>query len=240
MKAAVYYTTGGPEVFRYEDVPDPVPGPGEVLVRVEAISIEGGDTLNRPGGDIPRAPHIVGYQCAGIVVATGPGVEGLADGDRVVTVGLDGSHAELRAVGEAFCWVIPSGLDHRGGGVRPGAVRHRRRLPVRVRPSPGRGDGAHPGGGQRGGHRRHPAGQAGGRHRARHGIEPLPPRAAGPVGPRPRHRLHRRGLRRSRPPADRRSRGRRHRRLGRGDNPAEEPALPGLPGPVRLIRRRRP
>jgi NADPH2:quinone reductase len=110
MKAAVYYTTGGPEVFRYEEVPDPIPAPGEVLVRVEAISIEGGDTLNRQGGEISEAPHIVGYQCAGTVVATGEGVGGLADGDRVVTVGLDGSHAELRAVAEPFCWPIPTGL----------------------------------------------------------------------------------------------------------------------------------
>ncbi len=110
MKAAVYYETGGPEVFRYEEVPDPVPGPGEVLVRVEAVSIEGGDTLNRLGGDIPRAPHIVGYQCAGTVVATGEGVVALSPGDRVVTVGVDGSHAELRAVAEPFCWLIPAGL----------------------------------------------------------------------------------------------------------------------------------
>src|SRR5580704_19481570 len=74
MKAAVYYETGGPEVFRYEDVPDPVAGPGEVLVQVEAISIEGGDTLSRLGGDMSRSPHIVGYQCAGTVVTTGEGV----------------------------------------------------------------------------------------------------------------------------------------------------------------------
>ena len=110
MKAAVYYTTGGPEVFRYEDVPDPGIGPGEVLVRVEAISIEGGDTLNRLGGDIAHPPHIVGYQCAGTVLATGDGVRAFSEGDRVVTVGLDGSHAELRAVGEAFCWAIPDGV----------------------------------------------------------------------------------------------------------------------------------
>jgi NADPH2:quinone reductase len=110
MKAAVYYETGGPEVFRYEDVPDPIPGPGEVLVHVEAVSIEGGDTLNRLGGDIARAPHIVGYQCAGTVASAGEGTGRFAEGDRVVTVGLDGSHAELRAVGEPFCWAIPPGL----------------------------------------------------------------------------------------------------------------------------------
>ena len=50
MKAAVYYKTGPPEVLQYEDVPDPTCGPGDVLVEVEAISIEGGDTLNRLGG----------------------------------------------------------------------------------------------------------------------------------------------------------------------------------------------
>ena len=73
MKAAVYYETGGPEVFRYEDVPDPTCGPGEVLVRVQAISIEGGDTLNRLGGDLPRAPHrrlpVRGRRCSRWVTA---------------------------------------------------------------------------------------------------------------------------------------------------------------------------
>ncbi len=111
MKAAVYYETGGPDVFRYEDVPDPVCGPGDVLVRVQAISIEGGDTLNRSGGDIVHAPHIVGYQCAGEVVEVGDGVDDLSPGDRVVTVGLDGSHAELRVTGRSFCWPVPDGLS---------------------------------------------------------------------------------------------------------------------------------
>jgi NADPH2:quinone reductase len=119
MKAAVYYETGGPEVFRYEDVPDPVAGDGEVLVQVEAVSIEGGDTLNRLGGAMTAVPHIVGYQCAGTVLATGAGVTGISEGDRVVTVGVDGSHAELRAVGEAFCWVIPSGVPTREAACVP-------------------------------------------------------------------------------------------------------------------------
>ena len=111
MKAAVYYETGGPEVFRFEDAPDPTIGPDDVLVRVEAISIEGGDTLNRLRGELTRVPHIVGYQCAGTVVATGDQVTGISTGGRVVTVGLDGSHAGLRAVGQSFCWVIPHGLS---------------------------------------------------------------------------------------------------------------------------------
>ena len=74
MKAAVYYETGAPDVLRYEDVPDPTLAAGGVLVQVAAISIEGGDTLNRLGGDMPATPHIVGYQCAGTIVAVGDGV----------------------------------------------------------------------------------------------------------------------------------------------------------------------
>ena len=110
MKAAVNYEPGGPEVLRYEDVPDPVPGDGDVLVRVEAISIEGGDTLGRGDADTGGTAHIVGYQAAGTVIGVGAAVTGLHEGNRVVTVGLDGSHAELRAVPEAFCWLVPDGL----------------------------------------------------------------------------------------------------------------------------------
>jgi NADPH2:quinone reductase len=110
MKAAVYYETGSPEVFRYEEVPDPIVGGGDILVRVEAVSIEGGDTLNRLGGAMNATPHVVGYQCAGTVVDVGEQVSAFAVGDRAVTVGIDGSHAELRAVPEAFAWRIPDQL----------------------------------------------------------------------------------------------------------------------------------
>src|SRR5579872_4627733 len=104
MKAAVYYETGAPEVLRYEDVPDPVAGPGELLVAVQAISIEGGDTLNRLGGELRTTPHVVGYQAAGTVAAVGDGVTRFEVGDRVVTVSVDGSHAELRTTAEPFAW----------------------------------------------------------------------------------------------------------------------------------------
>jgi NADPH2:quinone reductase len=110
VKAAVYYETGGPDVFKYEDVVDPVMTDSQILVRVEAISIEGGDTLSRAGGLMGRVPHIVGYQCAGTVIDMGVAVTQFVEGDRVVTVGLDGSHAELRAVEEGFAWKIPDGL----------------------------------------------------------------------------------------------------------------------------------
>lgn len=74
MKAAVYYRNGPPEVFTIEEVPDPVAGAGMVVVRVEAVSIEGGDTLNRLQGELVTTPHIVGYQAAGTIVEVGEGV----------------------------------------------------------------------------------------------------------------------------------------------------------------------
>jgi NADPH2:quinone reductase len=111
MKAAVYYENGAPSVFRYEDVPDPIPGPGEMLVDVEVVSIEGGDTLNRLGGPLASVPHIVGYQNAGTVVSVGPEVTGFAVGDRVVSLAFHGSHAELRVAHPLTTWKIPDGLS---------------------------------------------------------------------------------------------------------------------------------
>lgn len=111
MKAAVYYENGGPDVFRYEKVPDPPCHPKGVVIRVEAVSIEGGDTLNRLRGALVTKPHIVGYQAAGEVVEAGPEVTELKVGQKVVTTGAFGSHAELRAVPARTAWPIPEGMD---------------------------------------------------------------------------------------------------------------------------------
>jgi NADPH2:quinone reductase len=111
MKAAVYYETGPPDVFRYEDVPEPALFPGGVLMEVEAISIEGGDTLNRGGGMMTSTPHIVGYQCAGTIRAVGEGAEDRRVGQRVVATMLSGSHAELVAVPAVVTWPVPEGAD---------------------------------------------------------------------------------------------------------------------------------
>jgi NADPH:quinone reductase len=113
VKAAVYVRTGGPEVLRYEDVPDPVAGPGEVLVDVEAISIEGGDLGMRARGravDDPKSPFCVGYSAAGRIALLGEGVE-LEVGARVATFGQYGSHAQRRVVRAEHCWVLPDGVD---------------------------------------------------------------------------------------------------------------------------------
>ena len=119
MKAAVYYETGGPEVFRYEAVADPVCSPGTVLIEVQAISIEGGDTLHRAGGDMTSRPHIVGYQCAGVVREVGSGVSDRTVGQRVVAVMPHGSYAELVAVPALTTWVLPDGLDVKQGACVP-------------------------------------------------------------------------------------------------------------------------
>lgn len=111
MKAAVFYETGPPEVLRYEDVPDPVCGPDDILVDIEAISIEGGDTLHRAGMELTSTPHIVGYQSAGTIAEVGANVRDRSVGQRVVCSFLQGSHAERIAVPAICSWPIPDGLD---------------------------------------------------------------------------------------------------------------------------------
>ena len=111
MKAAVIYENGGPDVLRYEDVPDPECPEGCVLIDVEAISIEGGDLLARASSPPPSVPHIVGYLAAGTVVKVGANVEDPAVGNRIVTLNAAGSHASKRAVPAMSTWRIPDGLD---------------------------------------------------------------------------------------------------------------------------------
>ena len=119
MKAAVYYENGPPSVLKYEDVEDPhVYAPG-VLIKVEAVSIEGGDTLNRMGGPLITVPHIVGYQAAGTIVQVGKDVTHLKVGQKVVTVNAFGSHAELRSVPARNAWVVPDGFDIRQASAIP-------------------------------------------------------------------------------------------------------------------------
>ncbi len=111
MKAAVYYETGAPDVFRYEDVPDPPLHPQGVLIDVQAIAIEGGDVLNRAGGAMTSKPHIVGYNCAGVVRAAGAEVTDRKPGDRVTALMASGSHAAVVSVPAAATWLIPDGCS---------------------------------------------------------------------------------------------------------------------------------
>lgn len=105
------FENGGPDVLRYEDVPDPVCPEGCVLLDVEAISVEGGDLLARAATPPPASPHVVGYLCAGTVAEAGAGVTEPVAGAEVVALNAFGSHAEKRAVPAAMTWHTPEGLD---------------------------------------------------------------------------------------------------------------------------------
>ena len=111
MHAAVYDRTGGPEVLRYAEVPDPELRPGGLLVDVVAVSIQGGDLLHRAGGILPSTPHIVGYQAAGHVRAVGDGVTGFSVGQPVVATMGAGSHAEIVSVPAGSAYAVPEGLS---------------------------------------------------------------------------------------------------------------------------------
>jgi NADPH:quinone reductase len=111
VDAAVIYENGGPEVLRYEEVPDPECPDGCVVVDAEAISIEGGDLLARAAAPPPAVPHVVGYLSAGTVSEVGADVEGRAVGDRVVALNAAGSHAAKRSLPAVMTWPIPARLD---------------------------------------------------------------------------------------------------------------------------------
>jgi NADPH2:quinone reductase len=119
VKAAVYYETGTPDVFLYEDVPDPVCQPGGVVIDVKAISIEGGDVLNRAGGEMPSRPHIVGYQCAGVIREAGANVTDRTVDQPVVAVMPFGSHASQVAVAAMQTWPVPDGMDLKAAACVP-------------------------------------------------------------------------------------------------------------------------
>jgi NADPH2:quinone reductase len=111
MKAAVYYETGPPDVFRYEEIEDPPLHSDGVLIDVQAVSIEGGDVLNRWHGQMPSRPWVVGYQCAGIIREVGANVTAFSNGQRVVAFVAHGSHASVVAAPIATTWHVPDGLD---------------------------------------------------------------------------------------------------------------------------------
>jgi zinc-binding alcohol dehydrogenase/oxidoreductase len=125
VKAVRIHEDGGPEVLRYEDAPDPEPGPGEVLVRLRAASLNHLDVWVRKGLPSVPKPRILGADGAGEVEALGEGVEGLEAGQRVVinpgiehdgritVIGehTDGTHAELIAVPASQVYPLPDSLS---------------------------------------------------------------------------------------------------------------------------------
>lgn len=112
MRQIVVARRGGPEVLHYEEAPDPVPGPGEVLVRVEAAGVSFADLLVREGlyPGAPRPPFVPGYDVAGTVEAAGEGTPGPGPGSRVVAVTRFGGYAEKIALAASLCVPLPDGL----------------------------------------------------------------------------------------------------------------------------------
>jgi zinc-binding alcohol dehydrogenase/oxidoreductase len=124
VKAIRIHEDGGPDVLRYEDVPDPAAGAGEVLIRLHAASLNHLDLWVRKGLPSVPKPRILGADGAGVVEAVGDGVEGFAAGESVViNPGLahdsritvlgehtDGTHAELIAVPATNVYPIPDRL----------------------------------------------------------------------------------------------------------------------------------
>jgi NADPH:quinone reductase-like Zn-dependent oxidoreductase len=125
VKAIRIHEDGGPDVLRYEDVPDPVPSPGDVLIRLRAASLNHLDLWVRQGLPSVPKPRILGADGAGVVEALGEGVDGFAAGEAVViNPGLahgsrttvlgehtDGTHAELVAVPASNVYRVPDGLE---------------------------------------------------------------------------------------------------------------------------------
>ena len=113
MKAIRVHETGGAEALRLETVPDPVPGPGQVLVRLEAIGVNFIEIYQRRGLYKVPMPFVPGEEGAGTVVAIGPGVEEVRVGERVASVNFRGSYAELSIADANKVVSIPDGLDAR-------------------------------------------------------------------------------------------------------------------------------
>jgi NADPH:quinone reductase len=118
MKAIRVRAFGPPEVMRLEEVPDPVPGPGQVLVRIRAAGVNPVETYIRSGAypRRPALPYTPGNDAAGIVEAVGDGVRGVVAGDRVYTSEtVTGAYAELALCNEARVHPLPGSVSYAQG-----------------------------------------------------------------------------------------------------------------------------
>ncbi len=111
MKAVRVHEHGGPEVLRYEDVPEPVPEPNQVIVKIDVAGINFIDIYFRTGLYPTDLPFTGGQEAAGVVSAAGSEVSGIQPGDRVAYCGLLGGYAEYAAVPAHRLVKIPDGVD---------------------------------------------------------------------------------------------------------------------------------
>ena len=110
MRAITIDSTGGPDVLTLADLPEPEPGPADLLVRVEAAGVNFIDTYHRSGLYPVDLPFVPGQEGAGRVVAAGPGVTGFTPGDLVAWSDVAGSYAELARVPAARAVPVPDGV----------------------------------------------------------------------------------------------------------------------------------
>lgn len=113
MRAVTVTDPGGPEALTLTDLPDPVPGPGEVLVEVAATAVNRADTLQRQGfyPPPPGASEVLGLECSGTVAALGEDVTGWSIGDQVCALLAGGGYAEKVAVPAGQLMPVPQGLS---------------------------------------------------------------------------------------------------------------------------------
>ncbi|MET8564659.1 NAD(P)H-quinone oxidoreductase [Streptomyces flaveolus] len=113
MHAITIPEPGGPEALVWDEVPDPVPGEGEVLVEVVASAVNRADILQRQGfyNPPPGASPYPGLECSGRIAALGPGVSGWAVGDQVCALLAGGGYAEKVAVPAGQLLPAPEGVD---------------------------------------------------------------------------------------------------------------------------------
>jgi NADPH:quinone reductase len=102
---------GGPEVLRYVEKPQPSPGPGEVLIKAEAIGVNFIDTYFRSGSYPREVPFILGQEVCGTIAAVGDDVAALRVGDRVVTVAAAGAYSEYSVASADFAAYVPDGVS---------------------------------------------------------------------------------------------------------------------------------
>ena len=113
MRAIRVHQPGPPEALRYEHVPDPTPGPSQVVVRNEAIGVNFIDIYHRAGRYPLETPFTPGLEAAGVVVAVGAEVDSLRVGDRVGHGTESDSYAELQAVAADRLIALPEAIDTR-------------------------------------------------------------------------------------------------------------------------------
>lgn len=102
---------GGPEVLEWVELPDPVPGPGDLVVRLAAAGLNYIDTYQRSGLYPQQLPFAPGLEGAGTVVGVGRDCRRFLVGDRVAWTGVPGSYAEIVAVPEESAVAVPGGVD---------------------------------------------------------------------------------------------------------------------------------